>query len=42
MHLRITIVLVESFFCRVEDIKMEQGAAIKFCVKLSKTATETY
>jgi hypothetical protein len=26
----------------VEGFKMEQRAAIKFCVKLKKTATETF
>jgi hypothetical protein len=42
MHMRITIVLVKSVFRRVGGIKMEQRAAIKFCVKLKKTATETF
>jgi hypothetical protein len=31
-----------SFFRRVETFKMEQREAIKFCVKLKKTATETF
>jgi hypothetical protein len=30
-----------SFFRRVEGFKMERRAAIKFCVKWKKTATET-
>jgi hypothetical protein len=28
------------FFCHVKGFKMEQRAAIKFCVKLKKTAFE--
>jgi hypothetical protein len=39
--MRITVVLVKFFRC-VEGFKMEQRAAIKFCVKLKKTATETF
>jgi hypothetical protein len=39
--MRIPIVLVK-FFRRVEDFKMEQRAAIKFCAKLKKPATETF
>jgi hypothetical protein len=35
--MRITIVSVKSLF-----FKMEQSAAIKFCVKLKKTATATF
>jgi hypothetical protein len=31
-----------SFFHRVDGFKMEQTAAIKFCVKLKKTAIETF
>jgi hypothetical protein len=31
-----------SFFRHVEGLKMEQRAVIKFCVKLKKTATETF
>jgi hypothetical protein len=30
------------FFCRIEGFKMEQRAAIKFSVKLKKTAIETF
>jgi hypothetical protein len=37
-----TIVLVTLVFRRVEGFKMEQRAAIKLCVKLKKTATETF
>jgi hypothetical protein len=40
--MRITIVLLKLFFRRVEGFKMEQRAANKFCVKLKKTATETF
>jgi hypothetical protein len=29
------------FFRRVEGFEIEERAAIKFCVKLNKTATET-
>jgi hypothetical protein len=36
---RITIGL-KVFFLHVKDCKMEQRAAIKFCIKLKKTATE--
>jgi hypothetical protein len=39
--MRITVVLVKFSF-PVEGFKMEQRAAIKFCVKLKKTATETF
>jgi hypothetical protein len=39
MHMRITV-SGEVSFCRVEGFKTEQRAAIKFCVKLKKTATE--
>jgi hypothetical protein len=31
-----------SFFSHVEGLKMERRAVIKFCVKLKKTATETF
>jgi hypothetical protein len=31
-----------SFFRRVECFKMEQRAAMKFCIKLNKAATETF
>jgi hypothetical protein len=31
-----------SFFRHVGGFEMEQRAAIKFCVKLKKTATETF
>jgi hypothetical protein len=31
-----------SFFRRVEGFKMKKKAAIKFCVKLTKTAIETF
>jgi hypothetical protein len=41
MRMRIAIVLVK-FFRRVEFLKKEQRAAIKFCVKLKKTTTETF
>jgi hypothetical protein len=37
-----TIVLVKLVFCFVEGSKVEQRAAIKFCVKLKKTATQTF
>jgi hypothetical protein len=40
--MRIRVVFVKLLFRRVEGFKMEQGAAIKFCVKLKKTATETF
>jgi hypothetical protein len=29
-------------FSRIEGFKMEQREAIKFCVKLKKTSTETF
>jgi hypothetical protein len=38
----ITIVLVKLFFFCVEGFKMEKITAIKFCLKLKKTATETF
>jgi hypothetical protein len=41
MHVRITIVLVK-FLHHVEIFKMEQRVAMKFCVKLKKTATEKF
>jgi hypothetical protein len=41
-HMRITVVLVKLIFRHIECFKMEQRAAIKFCVKLKKTATETF
>jgi hypothetical protein len=31
-----------SFFRRVDGFKMEQGTAIKFRIKLNKTATEAF
>jgi hypothetical protein len=31
-----------QFFRRVESFKMEQRAAIKFCVNSKKAATETF
>jgi hypothetical protein len=40
--MRVTIVLVKLVFCCVKGFKMEQRAVIKFCVKLKKTATETF
>jgi hypothetical protein len=40
--MRITIVLVKLVFCHAEGFKMEQRAAIKFFVRLKKTATETF
>jgi hypothetical protein len=40
--MRITVVLLKLIFGPVEGFKMEQRAAIKFCVKLKKTATETF
>jgi hypothetical protein len=42
MRIRITIVLVKLVFHCVEGFKMVQRASIKFCVKLKKTATETF
>jgi hypothetical protein len=39
--IRITIVSVK-FFRRVEGLKIGKRAAIKFCVKLQKTSTETF
>jgi rRNA-processing protein FCF1 len=42
MHMKITIVFVKLVFRRFEGFKMEQRAAIKFCVKLKKKATETF
>jgi transposase len=42
MHKRIIVVLLKLAFCRVEGFRLEQRAAIKFCVKLNKTATETF
>jgi hypothetical protein len=39
--MRITIVLAK-FSRRIEGFRMEQRAAIKFYVKLEKTATETF
>jgi hypothetical protein len=40
--MRITVVLMKLVFCHVGVFKMDQRAAIKFCVKLKKTATETF
>jgi hypothetical protein len=40
--MRFIIVLVKFFFYRVEGLKMERRAAIKYCVKLKKTITETF
>jgi hypothetical protein len=40
--MRFTTVLVKVVFRRVEVFKMEQRAVITFCVKLKKTATETF
>jgi hypothetical protein len=42
MHVSITIVLVKLVSCSVEDFRMEQRTAIKFCVKLKETAAETF
>jgi hypothetical protein len=42
MHIGTTIVLVKLVFCCIEDFRIEQRAAFKFCVKLKKTATETF
>jgi hypothetical protein len=36
------VVLVKLLFCRVRGFKMEQRTAIKFCVKLKKTASEAF
>jgi hypothetical protein len=41
MYMKITIVLMVLVFCRGKGFKMEQCEAIKFCVTLNKTATET-
>jgi uncharacterized membrane protein len=41
MHVRITIVLVKLVFFVVSNFQNSTKAAIKFCVKLKKTATET-
>jgi hypothetical protein len=41
MHMRIAIVLV-IFFLSCGSFMIEQRAAIKFCVKLKETATETF
>jgi hypothetical protein len=40
--MRVTVVLVKLVFRRDECFKMEQRAAIMFCVKLKKTATEKF
>jgi hypothetical protein len=40
--MRITIVLVKLVFHYIEGFKTKQGAAIKFCVTVKKTATETF
>jgi hypothetical protein len=40
--MRITIVLVMIVFHHVRGFKMEERAAIKFCVQLKNTATETF
>jgi hypothetical protein len=42
MHVRITIVLVKLVSRRVEGLKLERRSAVKFCVILKKTATETF
>jgi hypothetical protein len=42
MHMMIKIVMVKLVLRCVEGFEMEQRAAIKFCVKLKKAATETF
>jgi hypothetical protein len=42
MHMRIINVWWSWFFRRVESLETEQRTVTKFCVKLKKTATETF
>jgi hypothetical protein len=42
MHMMTTVVWMKLVFRRVEGFKMEQRAAIEFCVILKKAATETF
>jgi hypothetical protein len=42
MRMGITVVLLKLVFCCVKGFRTEQRAVIGFCVKLKKTATETF
>jgi hypothetical protein len=42
MRMMNTVVFVKLVFLRVEGFKIEQTVAIKFCVQIRKTATETF